>query len=94
MVERTAWTTSTGSSLRDEPELIDCLDLFYNVDIKTWFCPGHTLETFPEEMRSVIDNGPTWLCACETDSLVKSWEEEKILLKTSELCEQFLGKRP
>jgi len=34
------------------------LDLFKKYNIKaTWFTPGHSIETFPEQVKRIIDEG-------------------------------------
>ncbi|EEQ63043.1 polysaccharide deacetylase family protein [Helicobacter pullorum] len=74
------------------------LNLFkkYNLP-STWFAPGHSIETFPEQMKMIVDAG------CEIGAHGYSHEnpiamtakqEEDVLLKNIELIKDLTGKKP
>jgi peptidoglycan/xylan/chitin deacetylase (PgdA/CDA1 family) len=74
------------------------LKLFERYDMTTtWFIPGHSIETFPEQMKLVADAGHEigvhgWDHHC---LLRKSpWRTHHELLKTRSLVESLTGVRP
>ncbi|KAI6839843.1 glycoside hydrolase/deacetylase [Hortaea werneckii] len=74
------------------------LRLFEKYDIKaTWFIPGHTLETFPEECAMVRDAGHEiglhgYSHENPTDMTIE--QQRDVLTKTIELLTKFCGKSP
>ncbi|KAL2837698.1 hypothetical protein BJY01DRAFT_220664 [Aspergillus pseudoustus] len=75
-----------------------CLKLFAKYGIKTtWFIPGHSLETFPEEMAAVRDAGhEIGLHGYSHENPVDmSIEQQRdVLDKTFRLLTEFAGKPP
>lgn len=74
------------------------LKLFKKYGLKTtWFIPGHSLETFPEQMRMVVDDGhEVGIHGYSHENPIEMTEqqEEAVLLKSISLAEQFTGRRP
>ena len=74
------------------------LKLFNKYDIKTtWFIPGHSIETFPEEMKAVVDNGHEVGMhgyTHENPIAMTPEQEEDVLIKCIDLIEKVSGKRP
>lgn len=74
------------------------LTLFERMGIKTtWFIPGHSIETFPSQMKAVADasheigiHGYTH----ENPIAMTAAQEEAVLDKCIGLVEQLCGKRP
>lgn len=74
------------------------LKLFEKYNIKaSWFTPGHSLETFPKEMRQVLEAGHELGLhgySHENPLAMSPSQEEDVLLYTIDLLEKFTGKRP
>lgn len=74
------------------------LKLFERYGIKTtWFIPGHSIETFPEETRMVVEGGHEIGMhgySHENPIAMTREQEETVLLKCIELIQQVSGKRP
>jgi peptidoglycan/xylan/chitin deacetylase (PgdA/CDA1 family) len=74
------------------------LDLFGRWGIKTsWFVPGHSMETFPEQMKRVADAGHEFGVhgySHENPIALTPDQEEVILAKCIGLIEQLTGRRP
>jgi len=74
------------------------LDLFERNDLKTtWFIPGHSIETFPEQTRMVVDAGHEMGVHGYTheNPIAMSREQETAVLdKCIDLVEQVAGRRP
>lgn len=74
------------------------LKLFEDMDIKTtWFIPGHSIETFPEQMKAVADAGHEIGLhgySHENPLAMTSKQEEDVLLKSIELIEKLCGRKP
>lgn len=74
------------------------LDLFNKYQIKTtWFIPGHSVETFPEQMKAVADAGHEIGMhgySHENPIAMTPEQEEAVLDKAIELIEKLSGKRP
>lgn len=74
------------------------LKLFEDMDIKTtWFIPGHSIETFPEQMKAVAEAGHEIGLhgySHENPLAMTSRQEEDVLLKSIELIEKLCGKKP
>ena len=72
--------------------------LFAKYDIKTsWFVPGHSIETFPEQTRQVVEAGHEIGAhgyAHENPIAMTPQQEEDVLLRSIELIERAAGKRP
>src|SRR3989449_7265712 len=74
------------------------LKLFHARNIRaTWFIPGHSIETFPEQTRLVADAGHEIGAhgySHENPIAMTPRQEEDVLLKSIELIERVAGKRP
>lgn len=74
------------------------LKMFAKYDIKcTWFIPGHSLDTFPEEMAAVRDAGHEiglhgYLHENPVDMSLE--QQEAVLDKTYKQLTEFAGKPP
>lgn len=74
------------------------LKMFERMGIKTtWFIPGHSIETFPEQMKAVADAGHEIGIhgySHENPIAMTPAQEEAVLDKCIALVEQLSGKRP
>ena len=74
------------------------LDLFTKYDMKTtWFIPGHSIETFPEQMKMVVDAGHevgTHGYSHENPVAMTPQQERDVLEKCIGLVEDLTGKTP
>lgn len=63
----------------------------------TWFIPGHSIETFPEQMKAVVDAGHeigVHGYSHENPIAMTPAQEEAVLDRSIELVTQLSGKRP
>ncbi|WFB00033.1 polysaccharide deacetylase family protein [Campylobacter coli] len=68
----------------------------YNIPA-TWFAPGHSIETFPEQMKMIVDAGHEIGAhgySHENTIAMSAKQEEDVLLKSIELIEKISGKKP
>ncbi|EIB8166064.1 polysaccharide deacetylase [Campylobacter coli] len=68
----------------------------YNIPA-TWFAPGHSIETFPEQMKMIVDAGHEIGAhgySHENPIAMSAKQEENVLLKSIELIEKISGKKP
>ncbi|MDR7205115.1 polysaccharide deacetylase family protein [Priestia megaterium] len=74
------------------------LDLFDKYQLKTtWFIPGHSIETFPEQMKEVVKRGHEVGAhgySHENPIAMTPQQEEEVLLKSITLIEELSGKKP
>lgn len=74
------------------------LNLFDRLGIKTtWFIPGHSIETFPEQMKAVADAGHEIGMhgySHENPIAMTREQEETVMDKSIELIEELCGRRP
>lgn len=74
------------------------LDLFKKYDLNTtWFAPGHSIETFPEQMKMIVDAGHEIGAhgySHENPIAMTPKQEEDVLLKSIELIKDLTGKKP
>lgn len=74
------------------------LDLFDKLDIKTtWFIPGHSAETFPQQMKEVANRGHEIGIhgySHENPIAMTAEQEEAVLDKCIDLITDLSGKRP
>ncbi len=74
------------------------LKLFDKYQLRTsWFIPGHSIETFPEQIRMVADAGHEIGAhgySHENPIAMTQQQEEDVLRKSIELIEQVAGRRP
>ena len=74
------------------------LELFRRNDLRTtWFIPGHSIETFPDQTRMVVDGGHELGIhgySHENPIAMTRAQEETVLLRIIDLAEKFGGKRP
>ncbi len=63
----------------------------------TWFVPGHSIETFPEQMKMIVDAGHEVGAhgySHENPIAMSAKQEEDVLLKSIELIKDLTGKAP
>ncbi|EAI1023150.1 polysaccharide deacetylase [Campylobacter coli] len=68
----------------------------YNIPA-TWFAPGHSIETFPEQMKMIVDAGHEIGAhgySHENPIAMSAKQEEDVLLKSIELIEKISRKKP
>lgn len=74
------------------------IDLFERYGIKTtWFACGHSVETFPEEMKKVVEAGHEIALhgySHENPLAMTPEQEEKILLHCIDILTKLSGKKP
>jgi len=74
------------------------LRLFDRFGVATsWFVPGHSVETFPDQMRDVVAAGHEIGAhgyAHENPAAMTPEQEEAVLLRSIELIEKLTGRRP
>ena len=74
------------------------LQLFERIEIKTsWFIPGHSIETFPEQMKAVVEAGHEIGIhgySHENPVAMTPEQEEIVLDKCIDLVTKLQGKRP
>ncbi len=74
------------------------LKLFEKYKIRTsWFIPGHSIETFPEQTQMVVDAGHEIGAhgySHENPIAMKRRQEEDVLAKCVDLIKKVSGKRP
>lgn len=74
------------------------LDLFAHYGLKTtWFVPGHSIETFPEQTEMMVEGGHEIGAhgySHENPIAMSREQEEEVLVRSIELIEQFTGKKP
>jgi len=74
------------------------LDLFDKMGLKTtWFIPGHSAETFPEQMKDVAKRGHeigVHGYSHENPIAMTAEQEEAVLDKSIDLLTELAGKRP
>ena len=72
--------------------------LFDKLGIKTtWFVPGHSIETFPQETKMIVDAGHEIGMhgySHENPIAMSPEQEEAVLVKCIELITQVSGRRP
>ncbi len=74
------------------------VNLFDRLDVKTtWFIPGHSIETFPEQSKMVVDAGHEIGMhgySHENPIAMTPEQEEAVMDKCIELIERLSGRRP
>ncbi|TLD81703.1 polysaccharide deacetylase [Helicobacter sp. MIT 05-5293] len=74
------------------------LNLFKKFNIPaTWFAPGHSIETFPEQMKMIVEAGHEIGAhgySHENPIAMTPKQEEEVLVKSIELIEGLTGKKP
>jgi peptidoglycan/xylan/chitin deacetylase (PgdA/CDA1 family) len=74
------------------------LDLFKKRDIPaSWFIPGHSIETFPESVKMIVDAGHEIGAhgySHENPVAMSPKQEEDVLVRSVELIEQVTGRPP
>ncbi|WQT03479.1 polysaccharide deacetylase [Helicobacter pylori] len=63
----------------------------------TWFAPGHSIETFPEQMKMIVDAGHEVGAhgySHENPIAMSAKQEEDVLLKSIELIKDLTGESP
>jgi peptidoglycan/xylan/chitin deacetylase (PgdA/CDA1 family) len=89
-IQRGVWAGEIGT-----PRL---LKLFERYQLRTsWFIPGHSIETFPRQMRQVADAGHEIGAhgyAHENPVAMTPQQEEDVLERSVALIEKLTGRRP
>ncbi len=89
-IQRGIWAGEVGT-----PRL---LKLFGKYDIRTsWFIPGHSIETFPDQTRMVVEAGHEIGAhgyLHENPVAMSPQQEADVLARSVELVEQATGQRP
>jgi peptidoglycan/xylan/chitin deacetylase (PgdA/CDA1 family) len=74
------------------------LRLFDKYELRTsWFIPGHSIETFPNQMRAVADAGHEIGAhgySHENPVAMSAQQERDVLAKSIDLIEKLSGRRP
>ncbi|MEU9360918.1 polysaccharide deacetylase [Streptomyces sp. NPDC051840] len=74
------------------------LKLFERHGIRTsWFIPGHSIETFPEQTRMIVEAGHEVGAhgySHENPVAMSPQQEEDVLARSVELIEEFTGRKP
>ncbi|KAL3473863.1 hypothetical protein BJX99DRAFT_190459 [Aspergillus californicus] len=76
------------------------LRLFQKHDISssvTWFIPGHSIESFPEQTKAIVDSGAEIGChgyAHEGATQMTESQEKDVIDRCVELATNLTGKRP
>ncbi|MDM7191675.1 polysaccharide deacetylase family protein, partial [Klebsiella pneumoniae] len=74
------------------------LKMFAEQNLRTtWFIPGHSIETFPEQMKAVVDAGHEVGIhgySHENPIAMTPAQEEAVLDRSIELVTKLAGKRP
>lgn len=74
------------------------LKMFAEQNLRTtWFIPGHSIETFPEQMKAVVDAGHeigVHGYSHENPIAMTPAQEEAVLDRSIELVTKLAGKRP
>jgi hypothetical protein len=63
----------------------------------TWFVPGHSMESFPEETKAIVQSGAEIGChgyAHEGSSQMTESQEREVIAKCVQLATDLTGKRP
>lgn len=66
-------------------------------DKVTWCIPGHSLETFPEQAKSIVESGAEIALhgySHEGSTQMTAQQEKDVLVKTMGLVENLTGKKP
>ena len=74
------------------------INLFQKYDIPaSWFIPGHSIETFPDSIKQIVDAGHEIGAhgySHENPVAMTPKQEEDVLAKSVELIEKVSGKKP
>ena len=74
------------------------LKLFEKYDLRTtWFIPGHSIETFPDQVKMVVDaghEGGSHGYSHENPVAMTPQQERDVLEKCLELIENVAGRKP
>ncbi|KAJ5780104.1 hypothetical protein N7457_005264 [Penicillium paradoxum] len=63
----------------------------------TWFVPGHSMESFPEETKAIVQSGAEIGChgyAHEGSSQMTESQEREVITKCVQLATELTGKKP
>jgi peptidoglycan/xylan/chitin deacetylase (PgdA/CDA1 family) len=74
------------------------LELFRRHELRTtWFIPGHSIETFPDQTKMIVDAGHEVGAhgySHENPVAMTPKQEEDVLVKSIELIEKVAGRKP
>ena len=78
------------------PRLLRILSRYQLSHLVTWFVPGHTMETFPDEARDVVESGAEialhGYCHEGAGQMTED-QERDVLVKSMECARRLTGKR-
>lgn len=63
----------------------------------TWFVPGHSMESFPEETKAIVQSGAEIAChgyAHEGSSQMTEAQERDVIAKCVQLATELTGQKP
>ncbi|KAG4429086.1 hypothetical protein IFR05_015433 [Cadophora sp. M221] len=63
----------------------------------TWFIPGHSMETFPEQTKKILESGAEIAChgyAHEGGAQMSQEQEREVIVKCVQLATALTGKKP
>lgn len=93
----TDYSAGYFSAIVGVPRLLRLFKKLKISDKVTWCLPGHSIETFPDQTKSIIDSGCEIALhgyAHESASQMTAEQERDVLLKCIKLVEDLTGKRP
>jgi hypothetical protein len=64
---------------------------------RTWFIPGHSMETFPTQTKMIVDSGAEIAChgyAHEGGAQTTEQQEKEVIAKCMQLATNLTGKKP
>ncbi|KAI4737731.1 polysaccharide deacetylase [Aureobasidium sp. EXF-12298] len=79
------------------PRLLKVFSRLGISDKVTWCIPGHSLETFPEQAKSIVESGAEIALhgySHEGSTQMTAQQEKDVLVKTMALVENLTGKKP
>jgi peptidoglycan/xylan/chitin deacetylase (PgdA/CDA1 family) len=85
------------SALQGVPRLLKMFRGLGIADKVTWCIPGHSIETFPDQTRSIVESGAEIALhgyAHEAASQMTAEQERDVLEKCISLVEQYTGNKP
>ena len=98
MAAATRRPTSSAASSPARSAISACCSLFKKYDLKTsFFIPGHSIETFPDQVKRIVDEGHEIGAhgyLHENPIAMTPTQEEAVLVKCIDLIEKLSGKKP
>ena len=79
------------------PRLVRLFRKLGLADRTTWFIPGHSMETFPEEVKQIVDSGSEIALhgySHEGATQLNDEQQKDVVLKCIDLATKLIGKKP